>query len=152
MPTITLSIDINAPQYEVFDAARNIDLHQMSMDHTEEKAIAGRTSGLIQHGETVTWQARHFGVMQELTVEITEMKPHITFTDEMIKGTFHSFKHIHTFSEANGVTTMKDEFTYKSPYGIIGQIVDFLVLKNYMTEMLTTRNHRLKEHLESDRS
>jgi hypothetical protein len=88
MPTIRLSIDIKAPQYEVFDAARNIDLHQMSMDHTDERAIAGRTSGLIQHGETVTWRARHFGVMQDLTVEITEMKPHITFTDEMVNGAF----------------------------------------------------------------
>jgi len=149
MPVIKLSIDIQAPQYEVFDAARNIDLHQMSMDHTEERAIAGRTSGLIQHGETVTWQARHFGVLQQLTVEITEMKPHITFTDEMVKGTFKSIKHIHNFSERNGITTMTDEFTYSSPYGLIGKLVDFFILEKYMTDLLTTRNQRLKEYLES---
>ena len=151
MSTIHLTTEINAPQYEVFDAARNIDLHQMSMDHTEEQAIAGRTSGLIQQGETVTWRARHFGVMQELTVKITEMKPHSTFTDEMVKGTFHSFKHVHTFSESDGVTTMHDEFTYKSPYGLLGRLVDFLILKKYMTRLLVTRNQRLKEHLETSK-
>jgi hypothetical protein len=47
MPIIYLSIDINAPIRDVFDAARSIDLHQMSMDHTEEQAVAGRNSGLI---------------------------------------------------------------------------------------------------------
>ena len=151
MPTIHLTTEINAPQYIVFDASRNIDLHQMSMDHTKERAIAGRTSGLIQHGETVTWRANHFGVMQDLTVKITEMKPHITFTDEMVKGTFHSFKHIHTFSESGGITTMKDEFTFKSPYGLLGRLVDFFILEKYMTQLLLTRNQRLKEHLETSK-
>lgn len=47
MPIIHLSIDIKAPIRDVFDAARSIDLHQMSTDHTEYQAIAGRTSGLI---------------------------------------------------------------------------------------------------------
>jgi hypothetical protein len=71
MPIIRLQTIIHAPQKIVFDLSRNIDLHQVSPAQTGEKAIAGRTSGLIEQGETVTWQAKHFGVVQQLTSKIT---------------------------------------------------------------------------------
>jgi hypothetical protein len=62
MPRLELSTYINAPVEICFDTARSIDVHMASTAHTGERAIAGRTSGLIELGETVTWRARHFGV------------------------------------------------------------------------------------------
>ncbi len=46
MPIIHLETHIIAPINRVFGLARNIDLHQYSTKQTNEKAIAGRTSGL----------------------------------------------------------------------------------------------------------
>lgn len=150
MPTIHLSTDINAPLQHVFDAARNIDLHQGSMEHTNERAIAGRTSGLIKLGETVTWEARHFGIKQKLTVKITKMDAPHSFTDEMVSGAFHSFTHTHFFEEIGPNTNrMIDVFEYKSPFGIIGKLADFIFLKSYMTKLLETRNQFLKQQLEA---
>jgi hypothetical protein len=60
MPTINLTTEINAPIEICFDLSRSIDLHKHSMEHTGEEAIAGRTSGLIEDGEFVTWQAKTF--------------------------------------------------------------------------------------------
>ena len=57
MPTINLTTEINAPIEICFDLSRSIDLHKHSMEHTGEEAIAGRTSGLIEDGEFVAWQA-----------------------------------------------------------------------------------------------
>jgi len=45
---------IHAPINQVFDLSRNIDFHMLSAKQTNEKAIAGRTSGLIRLNETVT--------------------------------------------------------------------------------------------------
>lgn len=150
MPTIKLSTQIHAPIHAVFDAARNIDLHQGSMEHTSERAIAGRTSGLIELGETVTWEARHFGLMQKLTVKITHMNAPHSFTDEMVSGAFHSFSHSHTFEEIEPQKTrMIDVFEYKSPLGVIREIPDFIFLKSYMTRLLETRNHYLKQQLDA---
>lgn len=60
MPTITLVTIINAPVQTVFDLARSIDMHRHSMAHTNEKPVAGRLSGLIEDGGTVTREARYF--------------------------------------------------------------------------------------------
>ena len=61
MTQIKITITIKAPIEIVFDNCRNIDIHQYSASKTNEKAIAGRTSGLINKGETVTWEGKHFG-------------------------------------------------------------------------------------------
>ena len=59
MPQIKLTTSIAAPLEVVFDLSRSIDVHQISMQQSDERAIGGITSGLIQKDETVTWQARH---------------------------------------------------------------------------------------------
>jgi hypothetical protein len=61
MPRIVLKTEIDAPIEVCFDLSRSIDLHQISTAHTNEQAIDGVTSGLINLHESVTWRARHFG-------------------------------------------------------------------------------------------
>lgn len=148
MPTIKLITTINAPIDVVFDLSRSIDLHKISTAHTNEEAIAGRTSGLIEIGETVTWRARHLGLLQELTTHITAFEQPHYFVDEMVSGAFKSFKHEHIYSQDDGATIMEDIFNYKSPYGIFGKIADILFLKNYMEKLLCDRNAVIKDFAE----
>lgn len=144
MTTINLITKINAPKKIVFDLARNIDAHQNSASKTNEKAIAGITSGLINLNETVTWKGKHFGLYLTHTSKITEMDLYDYFADEMIKGKFKFFKHEHSFIEKNGKTVMIDNLMYETPYGIFGRLFDKLTLKRYMTNFLKTRNLVLK--------
>lgn len=145
MPRIELRTEIKADKKLVFDLSRSIDLHKISTQHTNEEAIAGKTSGLIGMNETVTWRAKHFGITQNLTSKITEFNSPEYFNDEMIKGVFHSFKHQHKFFNFDNGTLMIDVFDYKSPFGILGKLADRFFLKHYMTELLETRNRMIKE-------
>jgi ligand-binding SRPBCC domain-containing protein len=144
MTIIKLITKIKADKKTVFDLSRNIDAHRTSMTASKEKAIAGRTSGLINLNETVTWQGRHFGLLLKHQSKITEMSLHDSFTDEMLEGCFKSFKHTHLFKEENGVTLMIDCLQYETPFGILGAIPDGLFLKNYMTNLIRERNCFIK--------
>lgn len=150
MPTIELFTQINAPIEIVFDLSRSIDLHMESTKQTGERAIAGRTSGLIGLGETVTWRAKHFGTWQNLTSKITEYKYPDYFVDEMVSGAFKSFRHEHHFSTIDGQTLMKDVFVFESPFGLFGKFFNWLVLKKYMTGLLVERNRVIKEAAETN--
>src|ERR1700748_3748495 len=110
MARIELLTNINAPIQKVFDLSRSIDLHIESTKQTGERAIAGRTSGLIALGETVTWRARHFGIWQNLTSKVTEFEYPNHFTDEMVSAAFKGFRHEHLFFAVNNQTVMKDIF------------------------------------------
>jgi len=144
MPVIILYTQVNAPIEKVFDLARSIDLHMKSTQQTGERAIAGRTSGLIELGETVTWRAKHFGIWQNLTSKITEFNYPNYFVDEMQSGAFKSFRHEHHFAWVDGHTVMKDVFVFESPLGMIGRLFNRLVLKRYMTDFLVERNKVIK--------
>ncbi len=101
MPTNELNTIISAPIQKCFDLARSVDAHLHSMQETNEKAIAGRLNGLCELDDEITWQARHFGIMQKLSVKITQMnQPHF-FEDQMTKGAFKSMRHEHYFHFEN---------------------------------------------------
>jgi len=148
MPLIEIKTLINSDLKTCFDLARNIDFHKASMEHSNEKAIAGKTSGLIELGEWVTWEATHFGIKQKLTSKITEFESPTYFVDEMVSGAFKSFRHEHIFQIENDMTLMIDKFHFQSPFGILGEVVNFLFLKRYMTNLLTTRNQYLRTKAE----
>ena len=145
MTTINLTTKIKAPKQTVFDASRIIDIHQQSASKSNEKAIAGVTSGLINLNETVTWRGKHFGFYLTHKSRITTMNFYNYFVDEMEKGKFKTFKHEHFFEEENGFTIMKDKLQYETPFGIFGELFDILFLEKHLIHLLLERNKILKE-------
>jgi len=150
LPTIQLSLYINAPRERCFDLSRSIDLHQISTEGTHERAIGGVTSGLIGMGETVTWRAKHLGIYQNLTSIINSYNFPYSFSDRQVKGAFKSFEHKHAFIEENGGTLMKDVFYFESPLGIIGKLANLLFLTSYMRKFLIKRNNFIKQIAEGE--
>ncbi len=149
MTTIIITTKIKAPIESVFDTARNIDIHQLSAIKSNEKAIDGKTSGLIELNETVTWSGKHFGLNLMHKSKITQFKFPTFFVDEMEDGHFKSFKHEHFFQTEKNYTVMIDRLDYETPYGFLGIIFDKIILKKYLTNFIKTRNEILKNLAEN---
>jgi ligand-binding SRPBCC domain-containing protein len=148
MPTLRIETWIDAPMERCFDLARSVDAHLASTSRTGERAVAGVTSGLLGLGDSVTWEARHFGVRQRLTSTITRFEPPHLFEDCMVKGIFASFSHVHEFVCARGGTTMIDVFSYRSPLGVLGRLADLLLVERHMRRFLEERASYLKRAAE----
>jgi ligand-binding SRPBCC domain-containing protein len=140
MVTIELEMFVAAPPERVFDLSRSVDLHLRASGETGEEAVGGRTSGLMELGDTVTWRARHFGIRQHLTSRITGYERPRWFRDEMVRGAFASLVHDHWFDAENGGTRMRDRFVFAAPLGLLGRLAERLVLRRYMTRLLVDRN------------
>ena len=139
---------IDAPAARCFVAARDLDLHMRSVAHTGEKAVAGRTSGLIELGEEVTWRARHFGVVQHFTSKLTAFDRPRYFQDAMQRGAFKSFVHDHYFEEEGGRTRMLDILEFTAPLGPLGRLAERLVLGRYLRRLLGMRAATIKQAAE----
>ena len=158
---------INAPLKRCFDLARCVEVHLAGNVHFGESAsaIGGITSGLIGMGQRVTWRAKHFGIWQHLTSEITRMDRPTFFQDTMIRGAFRSMKHDHYFRsldsdqtdlgskelDTKGIeqTEVRDVFYFSAPLGFLGWLAERLVLGRYMQALLHERNMVLKQIAES---
>ena len=150
MTTIHLSTKIKAPIELVFDLSRNIDIHKLSTAKSNETAIDGITSGLINLNETVTWRGKHFGVYLTHKSIISAMETPTYLVDEMVEGKFKSFKHEHSFNDENGFIYMIDKIQYETPFGVFGKLFDKFFLKKHLTEFITERNKYIKNLAENN--
>jgi len=136
---------ITAPVARVFDLARDVDAHVESSAFTGERVVEpGRTSGLLQLGDLLTFEGRHLGVRQRLTVRITEMDPPRRFVDEGVRGALRELRHVHEFYVDGAVTVMRDVVAWRSPLGILGRAADALFVTRHMRWFVTEKQRGLK--------
>lgn len=150
MPTIILKTSIQAPIQRVFDLSRSIDLHLQAASKYRESVVDGRSTGLVELHDTVTWRAVHFGISWEMKVQVTELSSPTRFVDEMIHGPFAYMRHIHEFVQESSSVCMIDIFDYKAPFGWLGSLTEYSVLSRHMKRFLLERNHVIKSMAESD--
>ena len=149
MARIELEMLVQAPPAACYALALNVQAHLDSTRLTGERVLAGPASGQLQLGNVVTWEARHFGIRQRLTVKITAAMPPYYFRDELVRGAFKTLLHEHYFDVVEGGTRMRDVFEFSSPFGFVGRWVDKLFLTQYLTRFLKARNEILRHQLEA---
>jgi ligand-binding SRPBCC domain-containing protein len=148
MTTIIVETRIAAPIDVCFDLARDVDAHLKTSSSTAERAVGGKTSGLLDLGDVVTFEAVHFGIRQRLTSKIVEFDRPRRFVDEMVKGAFASLRHVHEFVVDGGSVVMRDTLTWRSPLGLLGVVADKLFVEGHMRAFMMKKQSELKEYAE----
>jgi len=131
------------PPHELFRRSLSVDAHVASMAGSGERAVGGVLSGQIGEGQTVTWQARHFGVRIRMTSLVSEVEEPVRFVDHQVRGPFKAFRHVHTFEPHDSGTLMVDAISFTAPFGPLGRLVERLVLGAYMHRLIVQRNEYL---------
>lgn len=100
----------------------------------------------------MTFEGRHFGVVQRLTARITEFDRPRRFVDEQVRGAFESLRHTHDFVSVGAHTLMRDTVTWRSPLGLLGTLADALFLRRHMEWFIRTKQSSLKRLAERPRT
>ncbi|GAB3155111.1 hypothetical protein GCM10027290_50810 [Micromonospora sonneratiae] len=150
MPRIDLVTVVPASPDSVFAACLDVGVHTVSMGTSGERAIDGVTSGCLGPGQTVTWQARHFGLPWRMTVQITEYEAPHRFVDEQVDGPFRRWRHEHMLNpdpDDPTKTVMHDVVDFAAPGGPAGALVAAVVLRPYLQRLIGRRNRFLAHSL-----
>src|ERR1043165_5621543 len=146
MGHIVVETVIVAPREVVFDLARDVSAHTASAAFTRERAVPpGRTSGLLELGDTVTFEGMPFFLRLRFTARIVELDRPSRFVDELVRSSFRKLRHEHDFEEQGEVTVMRDTLEWVSPFGFIGRIADALFVTAHMRSFVTRKQLALKE-------
>ncbi|HEX4224689.1 MAG TPA: SRPBCC family protein [Pseudonocardiaceae bacterium] len=150
MNRFTMITPIAAAPARVFDVSLLVEVHTESMGRSGERAVGGVTSGPLKLGDTVTWEARHFGLRWRLTSRITAYESPVEFVDEQISGPFLKWHHTHRFEpDGRGGTLMHDIVEFAAPLGPLGRIAELAVLNRYMARLIRIRNDYVKSAVEA---
>ena len=151
MASIRVETIINAPIERCFDLARSVEAHIASTSKTAERAVGGRTEGMFELGDSVTWEGRHFGLRLRQSSTITRSEPPHVFVDEGTGGPLNGFRHVHQFVAEGAATLMVDTFEYALPMGWLGRVADGLAVERHLRRLLTDRAAYLKSQAEAAR-
>jgi ligand-binding SRPBCC domain-containing protein len=146
--TVELDTFIHAPRELCFDLALDVDIHAAAESRTKERIAGGRASGRLRLGETVTFEAVHFGIRQRLTSKVISFDRPSQFTDQMQEGAFSFLRHTHTFVEDSDGTLMRDRLDIAAPLGPIGWIAERVFLARYMRRFLVHHQDEFRKIVE----
>ena len=102
--------------------------------------------GLMYPGLIITYKVSPiFNVKLNWMTEITHVKDHVYFVDEQRFGPYAMWHHQHHFEVVEGGVMMTDIVDYAISFGLLGSIVNVLLVKNAVKEIFEFRKHKIVE-------
>lgn len=146
--TLTAAATVQAPIGRVFDLTCCIALVREELGM---KPVQGRSSGLVQAGDTVRWEGWQLGLPQFHVTLISGFQRPEFMQDTMLDGRFKTFQHDHHLRSVNDDTTeLHDELRFSLPFGVAGYAVARWIMVPHIQRLLASRFARLKRISESD--
>lgn len=76
----------------------------------------------IHAGRLIDYRLRLFGVPFRWRTRISVWEPPFRFVDEQLAGPYHTWIHLHEFTETEGGTLMRDQVRYRLPFHPLGGV------------------------------
>ena len=100
----------------------------------------------IYEGQIIAYQIKPLlGISVEWVTEITHVKELNYFIDEQKIGPYRLWHHEHRFKTVLGGVEVSDTITYKMRYGLVGELIHKIKVKNDLEKIFDYRSAKLIE-------
>ena len=114
--------------------------------------LTNAPEGEIYSGMIITYKVSPlFNIPLNWVTEITAADRPNHFIDEQRFGPYKFWHHRHSFEEAGKGVLMKDEVHYSLPFGIIGRMGHFLLIKKRVEGIFEYRREALTKMLSNEK-
>ncbi|MCU7494155.1 MAG: SRPBCC family protein [Ignavibacteria bacterium] len=98
-------------------------------------------------GQIIIYRIKVFpAVYVTWITEITHVTDYDFFVDEQRFGPYKFWHHEHTFKELGAEIEMTDLVHYAIPFGLIGRILNAVIIKRRLNKIFSFRSMFLKDH------
>lgn len=109
--------------------SRPENLNDITPDDMSFEILSDVSGRMMYEGMIIRYNVRPLlNIPMSWVTEITHVREREYFIDEQRFGPYALWHHQHHFREADGGTYMSDILHYKVPYGIIGSMIDAVLI------------------------
>ncbi len=143
LTTQTLDIPIEEA-WKFFSDPKNLEV--ITPPHMKFR-ITSDVGEKVYAGQIITYKVSVLPkIRQNWVTEITQVNNHSFFIDEQRHGPYKMWHHEHWFEKkSENQTVMKDKISYKIPFGILGDLAQFLFIKNQLKNIFEYRRRILNK-------
>lgn len=146
MAIIKNEITINAPVEKIWDILTNLEELE-KYDPTVKKAtlLAGPKTGMNAKRKVLMQDGKNW-----FEEKVTEFNPNTALMYELTACSFpvHSLNHSYTFETMGKQTRVKQIMTYTVKFGLLGKVLDALMIKKQSDKGIKLFFGGLKKHAE----
>lgn len=95
-------------------------------------------------GSLIRYRLRWRSVPIRWTTEISEWNPPHGFVDRAVSSPYALWNHEHWFAEQNGGTMMRDRVTYALPFGWLGHLAHWGLVRNDVESIFDFRARTMR--------
>lgn len=122
------------------------NLKEITPAHMRFVVMSSHQGDRMYAGQIIRYIVRPlFGIPLKWCTEITQVADRQYFVDEQRFGPYAFWHHQHRFTEQNGGVLMEDILHYKVPFGILGSLVDRMIVNREVNSIFAYRKKVLAE-------
>jgi len=137
----TIPSDLNST-YAFFEDPRN--LKEITPPWLSFRVVSASDETMRQ-GTRIRYKIRWFGLSMKWESLIAEYEKNESFADEMLRGPYKSWYHVHRFRAVPGGVEMSDRVDYELPFGPLGRLAHWLMVRRQLKAIFDFREKRIRE-------
>ena len=106
--------------------------------------IASTSEPVVREGTHIRYRLSLRGLPMSWESRITEFVENSHFADEQLRGPYARWYHRHRFREVEGGVEMIDEVEYQLPFGVLGRLVHWLMVRRTLHAIFDYRTTVIK--------
>ncbi|CAN5287058.1 SRPBCC family protein [soil metagenome] len=106
--------------------------------------ITSTSDAAVREGTRIRYQLRLHGIPLSWESRITEYSDNSHFADEQVTGPYAQWYHRHSFRAAPGGVEMTDTVDYRLPFGPLGRLVHWLVVRHQLRSIFDYRTTAIR--------
>ncbi len=104
----------------------------------------------MKEGQLIDYTIKLYGFEVRWRTLITEYEYPKKFIDQQIKGPYSMWHHVHTFYDHGDCVHMVDEINYSISFGLIGELINKLLIKKDLIEIFNYRKNIIDKHFKGE--
>jgi ligand-binding SRPBCC domain-containing protein len=106
--------------------------------------ITSASDPVVREGTRIRYRLSLHGLPMSWESRITEFVEDSHFADEQLRGPYRRWYHRHRFREVAGGVEMIDEVEYQLPFGVLGRVVHWLMVRRQLDAIFDYRGAIIK--------
>ena len=148
--TLKFEQKINKPIEEVFSFFSKPENLALITPPKLNFKILTPTSIEMKEGQLIDYTIKLYGFEVRWRTLITEYEYPKKFIDQQIKGPYSMWHHVHTFYDHGDYVHMVDEINYSISFGLIGRLINKLLIKKDLIEIFDYRKNIIDKHFKGE--
>ena len=107
--------------------------------------VVSASDEVMRQEMEIRYRIRWLGLSMRWESRIAEYEKDVSFADEMLRGPYKTWYHVHRFKTVSNGVEMFDRVEYELPFGPLGRLAHWVLVRRQLQAIFDYREKRIRQ-------